>query len=194
MAPMRCPTLEDNRVRLSPLDLSNYKHLFDIAKQENLIQYSPNTINTPEALKIVVQKALDDYYHNTVIPFIIYDKQAQAYAGSSRYMNIDSYNSVIEIGFTWIGREFQGTGLNKHMKFLMLQYAFETLKFDKVQLKTDERNLQSRKAIEKIGAVYEGTIRKNTLMPDGYKRNTCYYGILAEEWPAIKETVFTGFF
>lgn len=193
MANLHCPTLEDNRVKLSPLDLNNYRFLLEIARQENLIQYSPNTIDTPEALRSVVQQALDDYYHGTVIPFIIYDKHAQAYAGSSRYMNIDTFNSVIEIGFTWIGREFHGTGLNKHMKFHMLQYAFETLKFEKVQFRTDERNLQSRKAIEKLGAKYEGTIRKNILMPDGFKRNTCFYGILADEWPLIKKTIFSQF-
>ena len=108
-------------------------------------------------------------------------------------MNIHWKNRVLEIGSTWIGREFQGTGLNKNMKFLMLQYAFEDLKFNKVEFRVDERNTLSRKAVESIGGILEGILRKNVLMLDGFKRNTCCYGILKEEWPKLKEIVFEGF-
>lgn len=187
------PILEDNRVKLTLLDLSNYKHLLAIAQEEKLVQYSPSVIHTPEDLKDYVQKAVDEYYHKTAIPFIIFDKEAQSYAGSTRFMNMDVKNSVVEIGSTWIGRDFQGSGINAHMKFLMLSYAFETLHFEKVQFIADERNMRSRKAIEKLGAIYEGTIRKNILLPDGFKRNTCIYGILKDEWPEIKNSVFKGF-
>ena len=75
----------------------------------------------------------------------------------------------------------------------MLQYAFEVLKFDKVEFRIDERNSRSRKAVEKIGATLEGVLRKDTLMQDGFKRSTCCYGILKEEWAEIKRTVFEGF-
>ena len=187
---MNSPTLENDRVKLALLDLSNYKHLIEIAGQENLIQFSPSDISTPEKLKEYVQVAVDGYYHKTIIPFIIYDKQAQAYAGSTRFGLINWKNKVLHIGWTWIGKQFQGTGLNKHMKFLMLQYAFETLAFDKVEFRIDERNIASRKAVEKIGATLEGILRKDTLMLDGFKRSTCCYGILKEEWPEIKHKVF----
>jgi len=190
---MNAPTLENERVKLSLLDLSNYKHLVDIAQQENLIQYSPNNISTPETLKKYVQDAVDGYYHKTIIPFIIFDKQSNTYAGSTRFGLINWKNKVLHIGWTWIGKQFQGTGLNKHMKFLMLQYAFETLKFDKVEFRIDERNVASRKAVEKIGAILEGILRKDTLMQDGFKRSTCCYGILKEEWPQIKATIFKEF-
>ena len=79
------------------------------------------------------------------------------------------------------------------MKFLMLQYAFETLEFDKVEFRADERNIKSRKAMGKLGATLEGILRKDTLMLDGFKRSTCCYGILKEEWPTIKATVFKEF-
>jgi len=190
---MKAPTLENNRVKLALLDLSNYKQLVEIAGQENLIQYSPSDISTPEKLKEYVQVAVDGYYHKTIIPFIIYDKQTQAYAGSTRFGLINWKNKVLHIGWTWIGKQFQGTGLNKHMKFLMLQYAFETLAFDKVEFRIDERNTASRKAVEKIGATLEGILRKDTLMLDDFKRSTCCYGILMEEWPQIKQTNFKGF-
>ena len=190
---MAVPTLENQRVKLSLLDLSNYKHLINIGKQTNLVQYSPTKIDTPEDLKAYVQKAVDGYYHKTVIPFIVFDKQANAYAGNSHFMNINWENKVVEIGSTWIGREFQGSGLNINMKFLMLQYAFETLEIDKVAFRADERNRRSRKAIEKLGAKLEGIMRRDTLMLDGFKRSTACYGILKEEWPDIKATVFDGF-
>lgn len=190
---MIAPTLEDNRVKLTLLDLSNYEHLLSVAKQDKLIQFSPSKIDTPETLRSYVQTAVDGYYHKTIIPFIIYDKQTKAYAGSTRFGLINWKNKVLHIGWTWIGKQFQGTGLNAHMKFLMLQYAFETLEFDKVEFRIDERNIASRKAVEKLGATLEGILRKDTLMQDGFKRSTCCYGILEEEWPTIRNSIFKNF-
>ena len=189
---MTVPALETDIVKLSLLDLSNYKHLIEIGKQDSLIQYSPSKVDTPEDLKDYVQTAVDGYYNKTTIPFIIYDKRAQAYAGSTRFGLINWKNKILHIGWTWIGKQFQGTGLNTHMKFLMLRYAFETLNFDKVEFRVDERNLASRKAVEKLNAKLEGILRKDTLMLDGFKRSTYCYGILKEEWLNIKQTVFTG--
>lgn len=190
---MNVPTLENNRVKLTLLSLENYKHLMDICQQDNLVQYSPSKINTPEDLKVYVQTAVDGYYHKTAIPFMVFDKQNNTYAGCTRFGLINWKNKVLHIGWTWIGREFQGTGLNKNMKFLMLQYAFETLKFDKVEFRIDERNIPSRKAVEKIGGTLEGILRKDILMLDGFKRSTCCYGILKKEWVSIRNTVFKGF-
>ena len=190
---MQAPTLENHRVKLILLGLSNYKHLIDISQQENLLRYSPSKINTPEDLKAYVETAVDEYYQKTAMPFIVYDKDTNNYAGCTRIGFINWKNKVLHIGWTWIGREFQGTGLNKHMKFLMLQYAFEILKFDKVEFRVDERNLTSRKAVEKIGAKLEGVLRNDTLMGDGFKRSSCCYGILSEEWVAIKTEKFDGF-
>ncbi len=187
------PTLENDSVKLMLLDLSNYEHLLSIAQQDGLIQYSPMHISTPETLKEYVQTAVDGFYHNTTIPFIIYDKTKKKYAGSTRFGNINWDNKVMHIGWTWIGKEFQGTGLNKQMKFLMLQYAFDKLKFEKVEFRIDERNTQSRKAVEKIGAKLEGVLRKDTVMLDGFRRSTCCYGILKEEWEEVKSRCFRGF-
>lgn len=190
---MNAPTLENHRVRLSPLDLSNYKHLSQIGKQDKLVQFSPIKIDTPEDLRAYVKTATANYYHKTAIPFIVFDKQQKAYSGCTRFMNMDWKNKVLHIGSTWIGKEFQGTSLNKHMKFLMLQYAFETLKFDKVEFRVDERNTASRKAVEKLGGKLEGILRKNVYLLDGFKRNTCCCGILNEEWDVIKTKIFEEF-
>lgn len=190
---MNAPHLETDRVKLTLLDLSNYNHLIDIASEKNLIFYSPSDISTPEKLKRYVQTAVDGYYQKTTIPFIIYDKTKQKFAGSTRFGLINWEYKVLHIGWTWIGKEFQGTGLNTHIKFLMLQYVFETLKFEKVEFRIDERNGRSRKAVEKIGAKLEGILRSDTIMTDGYRRNTCCYGILKSEWKTIKTTIFKVF-
>ena len=133
-----------------------------------------------------MQIAVDGFYHKTTIPFIIFDKTKNAFAGCTRFMNIDWVNKVLHIGATWIGREFQGSGLNENMKMLMLQYAFESLNFEKVEFRIDERNIRSRKAVEKLGAKLEGVLRKNVYLSNGFKRNTYCYGILYEEWLKIK--------
>ncbi|WP_289044395.1 GNAT family protein [uncultured Olleya sp.] len=183
---MKAITLENDRVKLIPLDLTNYKHLTTIASEKDLIYYSPNQIDTPETLKQYVQVALDGFKQNITLPFIVFDKDKQAFAGSTRFGLIHHKNKVLHIGWTWIGKTFQGTGLNSQMKFLMLQYAFETLDFEKVEFRIDERNIKSRKAVEKLGATLEGLLRQNTVMNDGFRRNTCCYGILKSEWNTIK--------
>lgn len=190
---MTVPTLEDERVKLSLIDLSNYKHLEAIAQEKDLIYYSPSDISTPDKLRTYIEAAVDGYYHNTTIPFIIYDKQQKAYAGTTRFGYINNTNKVLHIGWTWLGRAFQGTGLNTHVKYLMLEYAFETLNFEKVEFRIDERNQRSRKAVEKIGANLEGVLRRDTLMKDGYRRSTCCYGILKGEWQQTKQRIQKDF-
>lgn len=184
--------LENDYVRLSPLTLENYRHLHEIASQKGLVKYSPSDIESPESLKNYVAIALDQQRQKTSIPFVVYDKKTESFAGCTRYMNIDWKNKVLHIGSTWIGREFQASGLNTQMKFLMLEHAFSEMQFEKVEFRIDERNIRSRKAVEKIGGILEGILRKNVYLLDGYKRNTCCYGILSEEWPNIKTTRFAN--
>lgn len=181
--------LENELVRLYPLAIDNYKNLFNIAFQPKLIEYSPSNISTKKALKNYVETALKSKALKEAIPFIVYSKKQDLYAGCTRYMNIDWPNKVLHIGATWLGREFHGTGLNTHMKVLMINYAFDALKFEKVEFRIDERNIRSRKAVEKLGAVLEGTLRRNVYLLDGFKRNTCCYGILSEEWDATNKNL-----
>lgn len=178
------PILENDFVKLSPLTMDNFHELIRVASQEKLVQYSPSDIETPESLKTYVEIALNQKHNGTSIPFIIFDNRKQQYAGSTRYMNIHTKNKTLEIGSTWIGKEFQGTGLNGQMKFLMLTYAFMEMDFEKVEFRIDERNIVSRKAVEKLGCTLEGILRKNVYLLDGFKRNTCCYGLLREEWKA----------
>lgn len=176
--------LENDRVKLLPLSLKNFHHLNPVASEHKLVQYSPADIETPEALRAYVETALEQQQKHQSVPYIIFDKASGQYAGCTRYMHIDRVNKVLHIGATWIGREFHGTGLNTQVKWLMLNHAFGPMGFEKVEFRIDERNIRSRKAVEKLGAVLEGVLRKNVFLLEGYKRNTCCYGILKEEWEA----------
>ncbi|SFR82126.1 GNAT family N-acetyltransferase [Maribacter stanieri] len=175
-------TLENERVQLSPLTLDNFEHLIPIASQKKLVQFSPSDIETPSSLKSYVDTAMQQLEAGTSIPFLVYDKLYEKYAGCTRYMNINHKNKVLHIGSTWIGKEFQSTGLNSQMKKLMLDFAFNNLNFEKVEFRIDERNIASRKAVEKLGCTLEGILRKDVYLLDGFKRNTCCYGLLREEW------------
>ena len=132
---MIAPILENERVKLSPLKLEHAELLLPIASQDKLVQYSPSDITTPVTLNTYIATALKHLEELSAIPFIIFDKQMKAYAGSTRFMNIHWPNKVLHIGSTWIGREFQGTGLNPEVKKLMLSYAFIDLNFEKVEFR-----------------------------------------------------------
>lgn len=186
--------LENDRSILRPLKETDLKALLYIAEdQPNLLQYSPSPFGNKKALKEYILKANEQKELGMRMPFIIYDKKAQAWAGSTSFGNISDSNKRVEIGWTWLAKKFQRTGLNRNNKFMMLQYAFETAECERVEFKTDTRNQQSRTAMEKIGAKEEGTLRSHTIMTDGFRRDTVYYSILKEEWPEIKETVFKEF-
>jgi RimJ/RimL family protein N-acetyltransferase len=180
--------LENNRVLIRPMSLEDYGHLLPIAAEDReLAKFSPSQFYTPGLLSKYVSKAIDDRKNKLRYPFVIYDKAANTYAGSTSYLNVSNPDRRIEIGWTWLGNEFQKTGLNRNCKYLLMEYAFDQLGFERVELKTDERNIKSRTAIEKIGGKFEGILRSHTVMTDGFRRNTVYYSILKEEWPEIKK-------
>ncbi|MGY6648711.1 GNAT family N-acetyltransferase [Wenyingzhuangia sp. IMCC45574] len=183
--------LENHRVRIEPMELKHLEFLTPIAiKNPDLLKYSPPKFGTKEFLLSYIQNNIILRDEELKYPFAIFDKKTQSYAGSTSYMNISNKDLRLEIGSTWIGKDYQRTGLNHHCKYLLLQYAFEELEYERIELKTDKRNLQSQKAIERIGGVYEGTLRSHTVMSDGFRRDTVYYSILKSEWSFVKRTVF----
>ena len=179
--------LENETVKLIPLKTEHWEVLWPVAKQMDLYQYGSSDISTIDKLKDYIKTALTD---ERVIAFTIFDKRTNTYVGSTRYGLIDSKNKVLHIGWTWISPATQGTGFNHKMKFLMLEYAFETLQFKKVEFRIDERNIKSRKAVEKLGATLEGILRKNVTTKGNFRRSSCCYGILKEEWENIKQSHF----
>ena len=188
-------TLENVRVRLSPWDskLATTVLAEVSAEDPTLLKYSLARIHSAELLRDYSENNARVRKEGIRFPFLIYDKQNGAYAGSTSYGNVSNEHLRLEIGWTWIGKGFQRTGLNRACKHALLKYAFEELKFERVELKTDARNSQSRKAIEGIGGVFEGMLRSHIIMADGVRRDTVYYSILRQEWPEIKDTIFSQF-
>ena len=175
-------TLENSLALLRPLEFSDINNLLKIAtEEEQLLQYSPLPISSEKLLTQYVQKSVKERENKTRYSFTIFDKRKNSYAGSTSFMNISNVDSRLEIGSTWIGKEFQRTGLNRNCKYLLLSFAFDELGAERVELKTDERNTASRNAIQKIGGRFEGILRSHTLMYDGFRRNTVYFSILKNE-------------
>ncbi len=175
--------LENERAHIRALQTTDLENLLGIALADlKLIQYSPSQIHSEKLLREYIEKAVEERAKRIRYAFIIFDKKQNAYGGCTSFMNIANADSRLEIGSTWIGRNFQKTGLNRNCKFLLLDFAFNKLEVERVEFRTDERNIQSRTAIEKIGGVFEGRLRSHTLMPDGFRRNTVVYSILRSEW------------
>lgn len=186
--------LENDRVRIEPLGLLHLEELLPIAlNHPTLLKYSPSYFGSKANLEKYIQNALDAREKETRYALAIFDKEKEAFVGSTSFGNVSNHDQRLEIGWTWISKEFQGTGLNKSCKFLLLKYTFETLNFERIALRTDSRNKQSRKAIEKIGATYEGELRSHMLMLDGFRRSTVCYSIIKKEWPEIRNSVFNEF-
>lgn len=182
---------ENSRVRLEPLEQDHYKFLLPIAlSQPDLLKFSPSSIGTSELLKDYIDYALGQRKEKRRYAFAIFDKEGDRFAGSTSLGEICHKNKRLQIGWTWMGKEFQRTGLNRNCKFLFLRYCFENLEFERVEFVTDSRNIQSQKAIEAIGGKFEGELRSHILMPDGYRRSSRYYSILLNEWPEIKGRFF----
>src|SRR6185295_15012385 len=118
--------------------------------------------------------------------FAIVDRASGQPVGGTAYLDIRPNHRVLEIGRTWIGAGHQGTAVNPESKLLLLRHAFEDLGALRVQLKTDLRNLHSQRAIEKLGAVREGVLRKYQLRADGLPRDTVMYAITDEDWPGVR--------
>jgi len=180
--------LENDVALLRPIQDADVKNLLPVAtKHSDLLQYSPLPIHSEELLKKYIDMSIENRSNRNRYTFSVFDKRQGTYAGSTSFMNIANADARLEIGSTWYGKEFQRTGLNRNCKYLLLEYAFETLYAERVEFRTDERNLASRKAIERIGGQFEGILRSHTLMYDVFRRNTVCYSILKSEWEELKE-------
>ena len=130
----------------------------------------------------ILASGLSEKEARTQFPFVIRHKLSGGLVGSTRFLDIQSSHRKLEIGSTWLIPEYWATSVNLECKLLLLTYCFEKLNAFRVQLKTDENNIRSRKAIEKIGGVFEGILRNDMIRDNGTKRNSAYYSIIEEEW------------
>lgn len=185
--------LEDDRVRLEPLEEKHFALLLPTAMQAMIWEFTMAKIFSTEDFRKYFDTAMDEKAQHKSYPFAIFDKTQNEYLGCTRFGNIDLKNKKLEIGWTWLHPELHGTGFNKHCKFLLLSFCFEKLQLIRVELKTSSLNIRSQKAMLKIGAVKEGTLRKNFINDDGTVRDSVYFSFLDDEWPGVKSTIFKEF-
>ncbi len=181
-------TLEAKNVRLEPLSLKHSADLFEVGKDEAVWQwlyYEPPA--SLAEMQAWIQAALDAQANGLELPFAVLDKASGQCIGTTRLMQINPAHRSLEIGWTWYGRAYWRTAVNTECKYLLLQYAFESLGCTRVQLKTDLRNERSQRAIERLGATREGVLRKERIVPkNGYHRSSVCYSIIDDDWPEVK--------
>lgn len=191
--PEHFPTviLEDDRVLLRPLEESDYENLLPFALHEKgLWFYSLVRPEGEEGLKNYLDIAFREKKAGKEFPFIVFDKKFNEYAGSTRFYDINLPYKTIQLGYTWYGKKFHGTGLNKHCKFLLLQFAFENLGLERFELRADARNERSIAAMKSIGCKVDGILRSHMPTAEGGRRDSIVLSILKDEWfKSVKENL-----
>ena len=176
--------LEDEVVLLRPLQRSDFDNLLEISVNEpETWQYSFIRANGEENLKKYIEIALQARDKEVEFPFIVFDKKSGKYAGSTRFYDMNLSNKTLQLGYTWYGKAFRGTGLNKHCKFLLLQFAFESLEVERVEFRADNNTARSIAAMKSIGCKVEGILRNHMQTLDSdVRRDSIVLSILKEEW------------
>jgi RimJ/RimL family protein N-acetyltransferase len=178
--------LEGFHVRLEPLAMTHVPGLCKVGLDDDLWKITMTLIRSEEEMKQYVETALRLQEMGTAVAFATVDKKSGRIAGSTRFGNIDKNNKRVEIGWTWLGKEFQRTHVNTEAKYLMLKHAFEVWGCYRVEFKTDVINEKSRNALKRIGAKEEGILRKHQITSTGRVRDSVYYSILDDEWVDAK--------
>ena len=181
--------LEGRQVRLEPLGEAHLAGFAAVGLDEELWRWIPSPVRTAEEMAAYIAIALREQAQGVSLPFALVERRTGRLIGSTRYGNIDRTNHRVEIGWTWVGREWQRTAINTEAKYLLLKHAFETLGCIRVELKTDSLNERSRAAILRIGAREEGTFRNHMITASGRIRHTVYYSIVDSEWPSVKARI-----
>ena len=176
--------LEDDFVLLRPLELTDVNNLLDISLNEpETWEFSLVRADGKENLQKYIQLAIKAKDDEKEYPFIVYDKKSGKYAGSTRFYDINLPFQTVQLGYTWYGKDFRGTGLNKHCKYLLLQFAFETLGMERVEFRADNNNQRSIAAMKSIGCKVEGVMRSHMpTLENGVRRDSIVLSILKEEW------------
>lgn len=178
--------LEGAHVRLEPLGEQHREDLVAAAGEDSSVFRYVGTNIVAHGWDAWLREATDGVAEGRYVAWATIDRAGGRAVGSTRFGDISPHDGRVEIGWTWIAPSHQRTAVNTEAKLLQLRYAFDELGATRVALKTDARNLRSQAAIERLGAVREGVLRRHIRLPDGFTRDTVYYSILAEEWPAVR--------
>ncbi len=182
--------LENDRVRLEPLQQKHFGFLLPLALHTDLWKYMIDNVVVQQDFEKYFATALTEKQNGLTHAFAVFDKETQTYAGSTRYGSIVVPHKRLEIGWTWYAPAFQGTGLNKACKHLLLKYGFEKLNLNRIELKTSLLNVRSQRAMEKLGAVREGVFRKHVVNKDGTIRDSVYYSFIQDDWKETEKRYF----
>ncbi|HWC53769.1 MAG TPA: GNAT family protein [Chitinophagaceae bacterium] len=182
--------LETDKVLLRPLQHLDIAAFSNIVNDPSLWDYFTLLLNDPAQLQQWMEIALREREEGKRIPFTIVEKATGTICGSTSFGNISYVDQRIEIGWSWLGKQFQGTGINFHAKFSLLSYAFDVLDWERVEIKTDNLNERSKQALRKIGATEEGVLRSHMQMPKNRRRDSVYFSIIKNEWAPIKNSIF----
>jgi len=174
--------LENDRVILRPLEQNDFTYLLPFSENEgDLWNFSLTPAAGAKNLQTYIDTALVAKDKLQAYPFVVFDKKTQKIAGSTRFYDIQITHNVLSLGYTWYGKEFQRTGLNRNCKYLLLSYAFDTLGVDRVEFRADLRNVKSIQAMKQIGCTQEGILRSNCSASNG-RRDSIVLSILKPEW------------
>ena len=177
--------LEGEGVRLEPMGQEHAQGLYNRGRTEADWAFLPRSCFVDQAdTRQWIDEAREDA---ASLPFVIVETAKNKVVGSTRYLNIRPQHKSLEIGWTWLGHEWQRTPVNTETKSLLLTHAFERLGCIRVEFKTDDRNLRSQRALERIGATREGVLRNHMIVQGGHYRNSVYFSVIASEWPEVKE-------
>ncbi len=178
-------TLEGEKVILVPLSEMYFDELIDSCRHKIIWTYMPVKANDADGLRKELTEALLEREKGTQCPFVVIEKTTNKVIGSTRFLKLTEEHRNLEIGWTWYLPEYWRKGYNEECKLLLLTYCFEILKTIRVQIIASDKNLRSRKAIERIGGKFEGILRNVVLRHDG-PRTTAYYSIIDSEWEEVK--------
>lgn len=181
--------LENDNVLLRPLQQLDFINLIRFSLDEpELWKYSLIPADGAENLTAYIQTAIDNRLQHTEYAFIVFDKKKNEYAGCTRFYDILPLYKTVQLGYTWYGKDFQGTGLNKNCKYLLLQFAFEKWNVERVEFRADNENERSKAAMLSIGCKIEGVLRSNMPKREGGRRDSVVLSILKHEWESrVKE-------
>jgi RimJ/RimL family protein N-acetyltransferase len=186
MKPPASVVLEGKHVRLEPLGEQHRADLTAAAAQDPDTFRFMGTNIAAHGWDAWLREALEGVAERRYVAWATVDRATGRAVGSTRFGDISPTDGRVEIGWTWIAPSHQRTAVNSEAKLLQLRYAFDELGATRVALKTDGRNLRSQAAIERLGAIREGVLRRHMRLPDGFIRDTVYFSILSDEWPAVK--------
>lgn len=178
--------LEGRMVRLEPLAPSHFEALLTISQRPEIWTHLPCDGTDRRNLERELRSAMLQRAQGMQYPFTIIDAHTGAVIGSTRLFDLHPEHKKLEIGWTWYDPAYWGSGHNLECKLLLFRFCFDTLKVHRIQLKTRDTNQRSQAAIQKVGAVYEGTLRKDRVMPDGRVRDTMVYSVLDDDWPEVE--------